>query len=113
MSQSRCFWIGLPVGVVSAPASARTAFQYSGGISSAGPTGRVVQVRLPEAAAGASLASCLGVGMGRLAGRRSYEVRSESEYFDDIQDVKVTRDMLDLARHIVNQKTGKFECSRY
>jgi hypothetical protein len=38
-----------------------------------------------------------------------YEVRSADEYFDDIQDVKVSMDMLDLARHIVNQKAGHFE----
>jgi DNA end-binding protein Ku len=41
--------------------------------------------------------------------RYPYEVRSEAEYFDDIQDVKVTNDMLDLAKHIVNQKSGNFE----
>ena len=31
----------------------------------------------------------------------------EDEYFDDIQDVKITKDMLDLARHIVTQKAGR------
>src|SRR5882757_9180930 len=36
--------------------------------------------------------------MGTLL-RYPYEVRSEKEYFDDIQDVKVTKDMLDLAKH--------------
>jgi DNA end-binding protein Ku len=41
--------------------------------------------------------------------RYPYEVRSEDEYFEEIQDVKVTKDMLDLARHIVNQKSGRFE----
>src|SRR6201997_2806230 len=41
--------------------------------------------------------------------RYPYEVRSEGEYFDEIQDVKITKDMLDLARHIVNQKSGRFE----
>jgi DNA end-binding protein Ku len=46
--------------------------------------------------------------MGTLL-RYPYEVRSEKEYFDDIQDVKVTKDMLDLARHIVEQKSGSFE----
>jgi DNA end-binding protein Ku len=35
-----------------------------------------------------------------------YEVRSEAEYFDEIQDVKVTKDMLDLAKHIVEKKSG-------
>ena len=40
--------------------------------------------------------------------RYPYEVRAEDEYFDEIQDVKVTKDMLDLAKHIVNQKAGRF-----
>src|SRR6185437_5991303 len=46
--------------------------------------------------------------MGTLL-RYPYEVRSEKDYFDDIQDVKVTKDMLDLAKHIVEQKSGSFE----
>src|SRR3984893_15135565 len=46
--------------------------------------------------------------MGTLL-RYPYEVRSEKEYFDEIQDVKVTKDMLDLAKHIVEQKSGSFE----
>jgi DNA end-binding protein Ku len=50
--------------------------------------------------------------MGTLL-RYPYEVRSEKEYFDDIQDVKVTKDMLDLARHIVEQKSGSFEPDRF
>jgi DNA end-binding protein Ku len=50
--------------------------------------------------------------MGTLL-RYPYEVRSEEEYFDDIQDVKVTKDMLDLARHIVNQKSGRFEPDKF
>ncbi|KYG21738.1 DNA repair protein [Bradyrhizobium sp. AT1] len=45
--------------------------------------------------------------------RYPYEVRGENEYFDDIQDVKVTKDMLDLARHIVNQKAGRFEPDKF
>jgi len=43
--------------------------------------------------------------MGTLL-RYPYEVRNEDEYFDDIQDVKITKDMLDLAKHIVQQKTA-------
>jgi predicted MPP superfamily phosphohydrolase len=39
--------------------------------------------------------------MGTLL-RYPYEVRDPQEYFDDIQDVEVTKDMLDLARHIVD-----------
>ncbi|MBR0881215.1 DNA end-binding protein Ku [Bradyrhizobium japonicum] len=45
--------------------------------------------------------------------RYPYEVRSEQEYFDEIQDVKVTKDMLDLAKHIVNQKAGRFEPEKF
>jgi len=45
--------------------------------------------------------------------RYPYEVRSEAEYFDEIQDVKVTEDMLDLAKHIVNQKSGRFEPEKF
>ena len=45
--------------------------------------------------------------------RYPYEVRSEQDYFDDIQDVKVTKDMLDLARHIVNQKAGRFAPEKF
>ena len=43
--------------------------------------------------------------MGMLL-RYPYEVRNSSEYFDDIQDVKITKDMLDLAKHIVEQKSA-------
>ena len=50
--------------------------------------------------------------MGTLL-RYPYEVRSETEYFDDIQDVKVTKDMLDLARHIVEKKSGSFEPDKF
>src|SRR5215469_8556746 len=46
--------------------------------------------------------------MGTLL-RYPYEVRNETEYFDDIQDVKLTKDMLDLAKHIVEKKSGAFE----
>jgi DNA end-binding protein Ku len=50
--------------------------------------------------------------MGTLL-RYPYEVRSEEEYFDEIQDVKVTKDMLDLAKHVVNQKSGRFEPEKF
>src|SRR5882672_2864975 len=45
--------------------------------------------------------------------RYPYEVRDEKEYFDEIQDVKVTKDMLDLAKHIVTQKTADFEPEKF
>jgi DNA end-binding protein Ku len=50
--------------------------------------------------------------MGMLL-RYPYEVRDAAEYFDDIQDVKVTKDMLDLAKHIVEQKSGHFEPEKF
>ena len=50
--------------------------------------------------------------MGTLL-RYPYEVRDEKEYFDDIQDVKVTKDMLDLAKHIVNQKASEFDPEKF
>jgi len=50
--------------------------------------------------------------MGTLL-RYPYEVRSEKEYFDDIQDVKVTKDMLDLAKHIVEKKSASFEPEKF
>jgi DNA end-binding protein Ku len=50
--------------------------------------------------------------MGTLL-RYPYEVRDPKEYFDDIQNVKVTKDMLDLARHIVEQKSGNFEPDKF
>jgi DNA end-binding protein Ku len=51
----------------------------------------------------------LGQGLMGTLLRYPYEVRSEKEYFDGIQDVKVTKDMLDLAKHIVEKKSGSFE----
>jgi DNA end-binding protein Ku len=45
--------------------------------------------------------------------RYPYEVRDQSEYFDEIQDVKITKDMLDLAKHIVEQKSGHFDPSKF
>ena len=51
----------------------------------------------------------LGKGLMGTLLRYPYEVRSEKDYFDEVQDVKVTKDMLDLARHIVEQKSGSFE----
>jgi hypothetical protein len=38
---------------------------------------------------------------------------SSAEYFDDIQDVKITKDMLDLEKHIVEQKSGHFEPAKF
>ncbi len=50
--------------------------------------------------------------MGMLL-RYPYEVRNSADYFDDIQDVKITKDMLDLAKHIVQQKSGHFDPAKF
>jgi DNA end-binding protein Ku len=50
--------------------------------------------------------------MGMLL-RYPYEVRNSADYFDDIQDVKITKDMLDLAKHIVQQKSGHFDPEKF
>jgi DNA end-binding protein Ku len=50
--------------------------------------------------------------MGMLL-RYPYEVRDSAEYFDDIKDAKITKDMLDLAKHIVQRKSGHFEPEKF
>ena len=40
-------------------------------------------------------------------------MRDPQEYSDEIQDVKVTKDMLDLAGHIVEQKSSRFEPEKF
>jgi DNA end-binding protein Ku len=50
-----------------------------------------------------------GKGLVGMLLRYPYEIRDENEYFDDIQDVKVTKDMLDLAKHIVESKSADFD----
>ncbi|MBR1219452.1 Ku protein [Bradyrhizobium sp. U87765 SZCCT0131] len=54
-----------------------------------------------------------GKGLMGLLLRYPYEVRDEGEYFDGIQDVKVTKEMLDLAEHIVASKSGHFEPDKF
>ena len=50
--------------------------------------------------------------MGTLL-RYPYEVRDEADYFDDVPAAHVTKDMLELARHIVKTKTGHFEPKKF
>jgi DNA end-binding protein Ku len=40
-------------------------------------------------------------------------VRKEHEYFDDIPDPKITKDMLELATHIIETKTGEFDPEKF
>jgi len=50
--------------------------------------------------------------MGTLL-RYPYEVRQPAEFFADIPDAKVTKDMLDLAKHIVERKSGHFHPEKF
>jgi DNA end-binding protein Ku len=45
--------------------------------------------------------------------RYPYEIRKPEEYFDDIPDVKIPKDMLELATHIVKTKVGHFKPERF
>jgi DNA end-binding protein Ku len=54
-----------------------------------------------------------GKGMMGLTLRYPYEVRDEKEYFDEIEDEKVPKDMLDLAAHIVETKRAKFQPEKF
>ena len=54
-----------------------------------------------------------GKGLLGVTLRYPYEVRKEQEYFDDIPDEKLPKDMLDLAKHIVASKAGHFEPARF
>jgi DNA end-binding protein Ku len=45
--------------------------------------------------------------------RYPYEVRNEKTYFDDIEDEKIPKDMLELASHIVDTKRGEFDPSTF
>jgi DNA end-binding protein Ku len=50
-----------------------------------------------------------GKGLLGITLRYPYEVRNEADYFDDIPDEKIPKDMLDLASHIVETKAGHFD----
>jgi DNA end-binding protein Ku len=50
--------------------------------------------------------------MGTLL-RYPYEVRQPDEYFEDIPETKITKDMLDLAKHIVQTKSGHFDPEKF
>jgi DNA end-binding protein Ku len=53
-----------------------------------------------------------GKGLLGITLRYPYEVRAEADYFDDIPDEKIPKDMLELASHIVDTKAGHFDRAR-
>jgi DNA end-binding protein Ku len=54
-----------------------------------------------------------GKGMLGVTLRYPYEVRDEKEYFDAVEDEKIPKDMIDLAIHIVETKTGHFKPQQF
>src|SRR5256886_6834214 len=54
-----------------------------------------------------------GQGLFGITLRHPYEVRKEEEYFGDIPDEKIPKDMLDLASHIVDTKAAHFDPSKF
>jgi DNA end-binding protein Ku len=54
-----------------------------------------------------------GPGLMGLTLRYPYEIRDEASYFEDIPDLKLPKEMLDLATHIVNTKSGHFNPSLF
>jgi DNA end-binding protein Ku len=54
-----------------------------------------------------------GKGLMGVTLRYPYEVRNEKSYFDDIENEKIPKDMLDLASHIVETKRGEFDPSKF
>jgi DNA end-binding protein Ku len=52
-------------------------------------------------------------GMMGITLRYPYEVRAQKNYFDDIPDETVPKDMLELATHIVQSKAGRFKPEKF
>jgi DNA end-binding protein Ku len=45
--------------------------------------------------------------------RYPYEVRDTKEYFDELPDMKLPKDMMQLAQHILDSKAGDFEPDKF
>jgi DNA end-binding protein Ku len=54
-----------------------------------------------------------GRGLMGLTLRYPYEIRDEAPYFEDIPELKLPKELLDLATHIVNTKSGHFDPSQF
>jgi len=55
----------------------------------------------------------LGKGLLGITLRYPYEVRDEHEYFDDIKNPKISKDMIELASHILDSKAAHFDPSKF
>jgi DNA end-binding protein Ku len=54
-----------------------------------------------------------GRGLLGMTLRYPYEVRDEQPYFEGIPELKLPKDMMDLASHIVSNKSGHFDPSHF
>ena len=45
--------------------------------------------------------------------RYPYELRDEGNYFDEIPNARVSKDMVDLAEHLLNTKAAKFDPDKF
>jgi DNA end-binding protein Ku len=55
----------------------------------------------------------LGKGLLGTTLRYPYELRDENDYFDDIPSPRVSKDMIDLAAHILDTKVSKFDPNKF
>jgi Ku protein len=55
----------------------------------------------------------LGKGLLGITLRYPYEVRDEHEYFDDIKNPKISKDMIELASHILDSMAAHFDPSKF
>jgi Ku protein len=55
----------------------------------------------------------LGKGLLGTTLRYPYELRDEGEYFDDIKNPKISKDMIELASHILDSKAAHFDPSKF
>ncbi|WP_454851465.1 non-homologous end joining protein Ku [Rhizobium binxianense] len=54
-----------------------------------------------------------GAGLMGITLKFDYEVRSVTDAFSDVPKMKITGEMLDLARHIINTKKGRFDPAEF
>ncbi len=55
----------------------------------------------------------LGRGLLGTTLRYPYELRDENDYFDDIPSPRISKDMVDLAAHILDSKASKFDPHKF
>jgi DNA end-binding protein Ku len=55
----------------------------------------------------------LGKGLIGTTLRYPYELRDEDDYFDDIKNPKISKDMIELASHILDTKAAHFDPTKF